>query len=264
MRNDVSTTVRFSVVIPAYNAGATIVASVQSVLAQTYPPYEVIVVNDGSTDQTVSLLEQHFGDRITLIDLPENTGPAHARNVGLAKATGTHIAFQDADDSWHTHKLETIAAILVQHQEVRFIYHPYTLSQVTFDSRTYSPAIRRFSFLQLLFSNPIGTPCVVLQNHPGIRFNESMHYMEDYDLFLREGYRKGIWLLQIPFTQLSRPILSAGGQSSRRWKMRKGEFKAYLNLIRMNPLFLFISPFLILFGLVKHVVKSFGPPRSNY
>ncbi len=257
--------IKFSVIIPAYNAAATIVATLRSVLDQTLRPYEVIVVNDGSTDTTESLLLEHFIDRIIYIPLAANSGPAHARNVALAKATGTHIAFQDADDTWHLNKLEIIAYLFSREGGLRFIYHPYTLAPVDFIIPSIdSLKISTYSFSKLLLSNPIGTPCVVMAAHPGIRFNEAMHHMEDYDLFLQEAYHHGVSFLDLPLTKVNRPILSEGGQSDNRWLMRKGELRAYLRLPRLNVLFVLAIPFLILFGLFKHFAKSFRPPRSNY
>jgi hypothetical protein len=88
--------------------------------------------------------------------------------------------------------------------------------------------------------------------------------MEDYDLFLREGYKWGIWLLDVPLTQVNRPILSTGGQSGNRWRMRRGELKVYLRLPYLNPLFTLLIPFLFVLSLAKHLFKSFRPPRSNY
>jgi len=257
-------TIQFSVIIPAYNAEQTIVDTLRSVLAQTHPPLEVIVVNDGSTDNTEALLLAHFKDQIVYLPLSRNSGPGHARNAGLAIARGSHIAFQDADDIWHREKLALLHTVLLQHREVKFLYHPYTLSPVDFEVSAYPLQVKQYSFLKLLLSNPIGTPCVVLQHHPGLRFDERMHHMEDYDLFLRAAYRDGVYLLPIPLTQVNRPILSAGGQSSNRWKMRLGEITAYRHLVRLNAGFILLIPFLVVAGLVKHFVKAFRPPRTNY
>lgn len=92
-----------SVVIPAYNAAAFVAAAVESAHAQTCPPHEVIVVDDGSTDQTPAVLES-FGTRIRVIR-QVNRGLSTARNVGAAAATGAWLAFLDADDTWLPHKL---------------------------------------------------------------------------------------------------------------------------------------------------------------
>lgn len=96
---------RISVAIPAYNAARTIRATVDSALRQTYSPDEILVVDDGSTDETASLL-QAYGQQIKLIR-QENKGNASARNRAYHEAHGQLIAWLDADDLWHPTYLET-------------------------------------------------------------------------------------------------------------------------------------------------------------
>ena len=99
---------KVSVIIPAYNAQAYLPETIDSVLAQTYSDYELIVVDDGSKDRTVSIVKQYqtmYPEKIKLI-LKENGGPASARNLGVKAASGEYIAFNDADDLWLPSKLE--------------------------------------------------------------------------------------------------------------------------------------------------------------
>src|SRR5215212_10925703 len=93
-----------SVIIPAYNAGRTITAAVGSVLAQTFRDYEIVVADDGSTDDTGQCVAR-FGERVTYLR-QDNAGPASARNLALRHATGKYVAFLDADDVWLPRKLE--------------------------------------------------------------------------------------------------------------------------------------------------------------
>jgi len=95
---------RISVVIPSYNYARFVREAIDSALAQTYPPLEVIVVDDGSTDATPEVLAS-YGDRIRVIR-QRNEGVARARNAGIATARGDYVAFLDADDVWHPRKLE--------------------------------------------------------------------------------------------------------------------------------------------------------------
>jgi glycosyltransferase involved in cell wall biosynthesis/SAM-dependent methyltransferase len=92
-----------SVLIPAYNSARTIQATLASVLSQTDPPGEIIVLDDGSTDQTVALLGK-YAHRITLLQ-QQNSGVAHARNALAERAKGDLLAFLDHDDIWHPHYL---------------------------------------------------------------------------------------------------------------------------------------------------------------
>lgn len=93
-----------SVIIPAYNRAHTLERSIHSVLSQTYRPAEVIVVDDGSTDNTVDIVERFEG--IRLLSTP-NRGVSAARNTGIAHSTGDWIAFLDSDDKWDSKKLIT-------------------------------------------------------------------------------------------------------------------------------------------------------------
>jgi len=100
---------RVSVIIPAYNAESTIAATVDSVLGQTFSDFEIICVDDGSTDRTKAILAG-YSDRVRVVDQP-NSGPAAARNHGARVSSGKYLAFLDADDIWLPNMLErTVAA----------------------------------------------------------------------------------------------------------------------------------------------------------
>jgi glycosyltransferase involved in cell wall biosynthesis len=105
-----------SVVIPAYNAGTTIAKTIESVLRQTTPVQEVIVVNDGSKDDTAEVIAS-FGDSVTLVN-QENKGVSDARNHGVSHAKTNWIAFLDADDLWNPEKIESQVNFLMQHPDV--------------------------------------------------------------------------------------------------------------------------------------------------
>jgi glycosyltransferase involved in cell wall biosynthesis len=99
---------RVSVIIPSYNSGRFLAESIESVLAQTLPPQEVIVVDDGSTDDTPAVAA-HFEGRI-VYHRQANRGVSAARNAGIERATGNWLAFLDADDLWEPEKLERVAS----------------------------------------------------------------------------------------------------------------------------------------------------------
>jgi glycosyltransferase involved in cell wall biosynthesis len=110
---------RVSTIIPAYRACRTIGRAVDSVLAQTCQPDEVLIIDDGSPEDLSPALGR-YGDRVTLVRQP-NGGAASARNTGIDRARGELIAFLDADDDWEPHKLQVQLAILRRHPEVGLV-----------------------------------------------------------------------------------------------------------------------------------------------
>src|SRR5262249_38507394 len=101
----VSSTVQFSVVVPLYNKARYISRCLDSIRAQTYPDFEIIVVNDGSTDGGESIVRGYGDARIRLVS-QQNAGPGPARNRGIAEARGDWIAMLDSDDEWDPRYLE--------------------------------------------------------------------------------------------------------------------------------------------------------------
>lgn len=95
-----------SIVIPVYNAELYLEETIQSVKNQTYQNWELILVDDASTDNSLKILKSQECPNITGISLPENKGPAVARNMGVRIAKGRYLAFLDADDIWDCKKLE--------------------------------------------------------------------------------------------------------------------------------------------------------------
>jgi glycosyltransferase involved in cell wall biosynthesis len=194
-----------SVVIPTYNRSALIGRTVDNVLSQTYADTEVIVVDDGSTDDTLTVLNR-FGDRIRVLS-QANRGPSAARNRGLEVARGEIIAFQDSDDLWMPTKLERQVALLessgptVQvclcNAEMHFTGKPATTS---FDLGGIQPALGEgvwgnvaelLATTFVLFNQCAAIRASALRNVGG--FDESLTLMEDYDLALRLSLEGNSW-----------------------------------------------------------------------
>jgi glycosyltransferase involved in cell wall biosynthesis len=112
---------KISVVIPAYNAELTIKETIESVQQQTFSDIELIVINDGSTDRTLELLQSIKDQRLRIFSY-ENGGLSVARNRGISRVTGEFIAFLDADDLWIADKLESQLAVLEEHPEAGVAY----------------------------------------------------------------------------------------------------------------------------------------------
>jgi glycosyltransferase involved in cell wall biosynthesis len=110
-----------SIIMPCYNAAAHLQSSVGSVLAQTFSDWELIAVDDGSTDNTLAWLQAQSDPRIRVHSQP-NRGVSTARNVGLTEARATYVAFLDADDTWDTRFLEKMVASLQAHPQAVLVY----------------------------------------------------------------------------------------------------------------------------------------------
>lgn len=131
-----------SIVIPAYNAAFTISDTVKSALAQTHSKLEVVVVDDGSSDDTNNIVKdlQNTDSRLRLVT-QENSGVALARNTGIDNSSGKYLAFLDADDLWHPEKISRQLQTLVQSNS-EFVYSPFRVidedSNVTWTPRFYN------------------------------------------------------------------------------------------------------------------------------
>ncbi|HWC58680.1 MAG TPA: glycosyltransferase family A protein, partial [Verrucomicrobiae bacterium] len=109
----------FSVVIPTFNRATLLHEALDSIFAQTFTDYEVIVVDDGSSDETLQMLA-NYGNRIRVFQ-QKNQGPGAARNLGAQHATGEYLAFLDSDDQWFPWTLEAYHEILLRHQFPSFV-----------------------------------------------------------------------------------------------------------------------------------------------
>ncbi|MFT8719497.1 glycosyltransferase family 2 protein [Acetobacter sp.] len=115
--------VSFSVIITTYNAEKFVSRAINSVLEQTYPAHEIIIVDDCSTDQTIELIERNFSSNptIRIIRQPQNGGPAAARNAGIQAASADWIATLDADDAYAPIRLQRLAALIDRHPDADMV-----------------------------------------------------------------------------------------------------------------------------------------------
>ena len=109
--------INFSIILPTYNRCYTIWQAIESVISQTYPFWELIIIDDGSSDETEKLVQQFTDPRIRYFKLSKNQGPANARNFGLAKSTNDYIAYIDSDNQWYKDYLETMAKTFIKHPD---------------------------------------------------------------------------------------------------------------------------------------------------
>jgi len=195
--------VKVSVVIPTYNAGPYVWQAVESVLAQTYPNVECIVVDDGSTDNTDTRLAPYI-DQIVYVH-QENKGRSAARNAGLRQADGDYIALLDADDYWAPEKLARQAALMKSNEGLGFVAcwaYAVTVDGKavrllrTNDDGCLAPGLEGFARLVTLeFGLPAPLSTLLIRRscleEVGL-FDESINTAEEWDLLLRAIPRWGI------------------------------------------------------------------------
>lgn len=196
-----------SVVIPAYNAMRYLPQTVESILQQTFDDFEVIIINDGSTDDIETWFQASVNDpRFKLIS-QKNQGTAGARNTGIEHSQGTFIAFLDADDLWHPRKLEEQVRMLRAHPEVGLAY---TWLQYADESGTLNGRIVKSSFQgnvweQLTAFNFVGCGSNAMIRRTCIEivgnFDQTLDsYVEDWDMWLRVAK-------QYPFAVIKEPLV---------------------------------------------------------
>lgn len=177
---------KVSVVIPTYNRAQCILQSIQSVLKQTYSNVELIVVDDGSTDETESLIRGISDHRVRYI-YKENGGACSARNRGIEEAKGDYIAFQDSDDWWADNKLELQLKALNENVADVCICRMKSVDSSCEKITVIPPENQELKISSLLFSNFISTQMIVAKKKcfDEIRFDTEMPRLQDWDLCIR-------------------------------------------------------------------------------
>ena len=185
---DSSETKLVSVVIPCYNQARFLGDAIESVLGQSYENFEVIVVDDGSTDETREVAGRYA--RVECVS-QENGGLAEARNAGLRASRGEYIVFLDADDRLMEKALEAGVESLESHPSCAFVYGRYKLiaadgSEIPSDERA---VVETDHYIALLRGNPIGMHATVTYRRSVLEsvggFDARRKACEDYDLYLR-------------------------------------------------------------------------------
>lgn len=186
---------KVSIIIPTYNHAEYVTRAINSALAQTYKNFEIIIVDDGSTDNTREVLTPYM-DKIKYI-CQENKGPAGARNTGIKNSSGEYLQFLDADDELLPRKLEFQMGIMEKHPEINITACGWQL----FDKKRY-PLVdlreygkRIITMEDILLADPFVTEALIFKkecfSNAGV-FDESIRFCEDKDMWLRlsvKGYK---------------------------------------------------------------------------
>lgn len=190
----------FSIVIPTFNRAATLRTTLDSVIAQTFEDFEVLVMDDGSGDNTEEVIRSYDDSRIRYEWASNSGGPATPRNRGIEAAHADWICFLDADDRWYKDKLKTVAEVIASNPALDLVCHHEILSVLATGNKTqlnHGPLETDFYKVMLMLGNRVSTSAVSVRrdflNKHGLRFNQSSDYVivEDYDLWLRIALHDG-------------------------------------------------------------------------
>lgn len=235
---------KVSVIIPFYNRVDWLCEAVQSVLDQTYKNFEIIVVNDGSTEDILPFLDK-FGDKI-IYRFKENGGPASARNLAMSLATGEYIAFLDSDDIWLPLKTEKQIAFMEKidamwsHTGYYNWYPEKNLEIKKNNSKDYGDV-----YLQSFLSLRAPTPAIIVKkicfdNNASFYFNEDMRIAEDSSFWSKISFLYPLALLREPLVKIRQRGTNADLSSLIRFeiktiiyqKIKEGEYKDLPLLIK--------------------------------
>jgi len=193
-----------SVIIPTYNYGHLLSKAIDSVIAQTYKNIELIIIDDGSTDNTKSVVES-YDNKFTYIN-QNNTGVSSARNHGIIISNGQYVAFLDADDIWYQDKISVQVQYMLDHRECRsvscqnLIINELTNEKKVSQYYNFSAYDCRYNFLSLstrktTFSGGSG---VIIDknifNDVGL-FNTKLTHGEDWEFWIRISYKYPIYMI---------------------------------------------------------------------
>lgn len=210
---------KISVIIPTYNRSKKLKASIESVLQQTYNKIELLVVDDGSEDDTEEMVRAIEDERLRYIKLDINKGAGNARNEGVRRSQYSLIAFQDSDDLWRPEKLEHQMEYWQKRPDCVMIYCSY-LAHVMKDGKIFKTPGEDWGeldgniFHSLLKRNTVGAPTILMRKDCFFEvggFDVMLRTLEDWDFALRVSERYTIGYLN---EVLVDAYISEGGVST--------------------------------------------------
>jgi glycosyltransferase involved in cell wall biosynthesis len=181
---------RVSVVIPAYNAAVLLPKSIESVLSQTRPPFEILVVDDGSADNTRAVVSS-YPEPVQYL-YKSNGGASSAKNHGIVRATGDWVAFLDADDWWEPQKLERQINDFQGDAEIGLSFTNYYVEHFRAGRQLNTPIDPARIWPDLRETNLVSSPTVMVRRDVFEKvglFREDLKTCEDWDLWLRIGLK---------------------------------------------------------------------------
>ena len=174
-----------SVIIPSFNAAYFLPKAIESVLHQTYRNFEIIIIDDGSTDNTSLAMQEN---KMVKYYYQQNRGLSSARNAGIQKSNGDYLVFLDADDWLEKDALQQNFSIIKNKPDIAFVSGNYYLLRAkTNNLETITTTVNDNHYMRLLRSNYIGMHAAVMFQRwvfQKFRYDETLKACEDYDLYL--------------------------------------------------------------------------------
>lgn len=227
-----------SILTPTYNTEKFIRATIESVQNQTYENWEMILVDDASTDKTVSVIEEFTekDSRIKLFKLEKNSGNGFARNAALDKASGKYIAYLDADDVWFSDKLEKqIQFLKTNNQPFTFSYYD-SIDEEGNNLKRRVEAPQPLTYKQLFFCNYVGNLTAIYDAEYFEKIKlESSEKRQDWRIWLT--ILKQIKSAEAVPESLAFYRIRQNSISSSKFKLIKHNFGVYRNFHRYNFVF---------------------------
>jgi hypothetical protein len=188
-----------SVVVPIHNGAQWLGQTLDSLFAQTYPHFEIVLVDDASTDNLREVLDSFHDARLQVLHLKKNVGVSAARNRGIERAKGSYIAFCDADDLCHYQRFERQLAFLGQHLDIGLCGSSFTCFEAQDRAIVINPSLDAEIRTALMQGNCFGLSTIMARAEilKVTRFDETLNVAEDYDLWTRLA-ASGVRLANLP------------------------------------------------------------------
>ena len=194
-----------SVIIPTYNRGHLVERAVNSALKQTYQHLEVIVVDDGSTDNTKDVMKRLENERVKYIREEKNHGACHARNLGIQASQGEYISFLDSDDYWCGDKLEEELNYLCSKKADVVVCNYWIERNGDKEQKIVNGKGDTLEYKDLLYENSVTTGALLVKKDILLKiggFDELMPRYQDWDLILRLAKEYSVYYLDKPLLTL--------------------------------------------------------------
>ncbi len=264
-----------SVVIPCYCCGKTIKRAIHSVVNQTQPPAEIIIVNDGSEDNSLLIVQQlqdtYGSDLIKIINLEENYGVSHSRNQGWDASISDYVAFLDADDTWKKNKLELQLKILQHYPDCDLLgalpplFNPYNQTtdlDLFLEEERAIKYTYKLKIETIISHNILETSSILLRRNIPLQFSTELRYCEDHILWIAICLRQyHCYVTPFYLTNIYKNF-GQGGLTQKLFQMRLGYLKGCWHLYKQEEINLLKFILIVFKSIIKYLALILIRPKN--